>query len=278
MSSRLPVRKTYKLFIGGAFVRSESGRYDRSGDFNIPRGSRKDVRDAVAAGRKALPGWAGRTAYNRGQILYRFAEALESRAADIGAERSDVEASIDVLVHYAGWTDKFQPVLGGINPVAAPFLSFSLPEPTGVVGIVAPDAPPLLGLVAELAPALAAGNTVVALVSDERPLPGLDLGEVMGIADVPGGVVNLLSGRRAELAPVLAAHHALNAIVNATGAPGNGTATASLAADIDKLAAESVTRVRHVAPATSYATATADPLSRLEALTELKTAWHPVGA
>ena len=174
MSERLPVRKTYKLFIGGAFVRSESGRYDRSrrGDFNIPRGSRKDVRDAVAAARKALPGWAGRTAYNRGQILYRFAEALESRAADIGAERSDVEASIDVLVHYAGWTDKLQPVLGGINPVAAPFLSFSVPEPTGVVGIVAPDAPPLLGLIAELAPALAAGNTVVAVLSDERRCRG----------------------------------------------------------------------------------------------------------
>jgi acyl-CoA reductase-like NAD-dependent aldehyde dehydrogenase len=269
--TRLAVRKTYKLFIGGAFVRSESGRYDRSESFNIPRASRKDVRDAVAAARKAGSGWAGRTAYNRGQILYRFAEALESRAADIGAERADVEASIDVLVHYAGWTDKFQPVLGGINPVAAPFLSFSQPEPTGVVGIVAPDAPPLLGLVAELAPALAAGNTVVAVLSDERPLPGLDLGEVMGIADVPGGAVNLLSGRRAELAPVLAAHHALSAIVNATG-------DASLTEQIDKLAAESVTRVRHTAAATSYDAATADPLSRLEALTELKTAWHPVGA
>jgi acyl-CoA reductase-like NAD-dependent aldehyde dehydrogenase len=271
MSDRLPVRKTYKLFIGGAFVRSESGRYDRSDDFNIPRGSRKDVRDAVAAARKASGGWSARTPYNRGQILYRFAEALESRAADIGAARSDVEASIDVLVHYAGWTDKFQPVLGGINPVAAPFLSFSLPEPTGVVGIVAPASPPLLGLIAEVAPALAAGNTVVALLSDERPRPGLDLGEVMGIADVPGGVVNLLSGRRAELAPVLAGHHALNAIVNATGDP-------ALAAEIDKLAAESVTRARHVAPATSYAEATADPLSRLESVIELKTAWHPVGA
>jgi acyl-CoA reductase-like NAD-dependent aldehyde dehydrogenase len=271
VTDRLPVRKTYKLFIGGAFVRSESGRYDRSDSFNIPRGSRKDVRDAVAAARKALPGWSGRTAYNRGQILYRFAEALESRAAEIGAERSDVEASIDVLVHYAGWTDKFQPVLGGINPVAAPFLSFSLPEPTGVVGIVAPDSPPLLGLVAELAPALAAGNTVVAVLSSERPLPGLDLGEVLGIADVPGGVVNLLSGRRAELAPALAGHHALDAIVDASGDPGLGT-------EIDKLAAESVTRVRHAPPTTSYAAATGDPLSRLEAVTELKTAWHPVGA
>src|ERR671916_2408209 len=169
MSARLPVRKTYKLFIGGSFVRSESGRYDRSNDFNVPRGSRKDVRDAVAAARKARAGWAGRTAYNRGQILYRFAEALESRAADIGAPREDVEASVDVLVHYAGWTDKLQPVLGGVNPVAAPFLSFSLPQPTRVVGILAPDSPPLLGLVAELAPVLAAGNTAVCVLSDEQP-------------------------------------------------------------------------------------------------------------
>jgi acyl-CoA reductase-like NAD-dependent aldehyde dehydrogenase len=275
MTPRLPVKKTFKLFIGGSFVRSESGRYDRiegeSGGVNIPRGSRKDVRDAVAAARKASGPWAGRTAYNRGQILYRFAEALESRAADIGAGRDDVEASIDVLVHYAGWTDKLQPVLGGINPVAAPFLSFSVPEPTGVVGIVAPDAPPLLGLVAELAPALAAGNTVVAVLSDERPLPGLDLGEVLGIADVPGGVVNLLSGRRAELAPALAGHHALDAIVNASG-------DAELTTEIDKLAAESVTRAHHPQAASSYAEATADPLSRLESVTELKTAWHPVGA
>jgi acyl-CoA reductase-like NAD-dependent aldehyde dehydrogenase len=276
MSARLPVRKTYKLFIGGAFVRSESGRYDRVegeavGGVNIPRASRKDVRDAVGAARKASGPWAARTPYNRGQILYRFAEALESRAPDIGAERSEVEAAIDVLVHYAGWTDKLQPVLGGINPVAAPFLSFSVPEPTGVVGIVAPDSPPLLGLVAELAPALASANTVVAVLSDDRPLPGLDLGEVMGIADIPAGVVNLLSGRRAELVPVLAGHHALNAIVDATADPSLGT-------QIDKLAADSVTRVRHTTASESYADATADPLTSLEALTELKTAWHPVGA
>ena len=271
MTARLPVRKTYKLFVGGSFVRSESGRYDRIEGVNVPRGSRKDVRDAVAAARKAGAGWASRPAYNRGQILYRFAEALESRRAEIGIDSPEADACIDVLVHYAGWTDKLQPVLGGINPVAAPFLSFSVPEPTGVVGILAPDSPPLLGLVAELAPALAAGNTVVAVVSGERPLPGLDLAEVAGIADVPGGVLNLLSGRRAELAPALAGHHALNAIVDATGDP-------TLAAPIDELAAESVTRVRHTPPADSYASATADPLSRLEALTELKTAWHPVGA
>lgn len=288
MSPRLAVRKTYKLFIGGYFVRSESGRYDRieggpaasagaaapaasAAAVNVPRGSRKDVRDAVAAARSASAGWAARTAYNRGQILYRFAEALESRRADIGAPADEVGDAIDVLVHYAGWTDKLQPVLGGINPVAAPFLSFSVPEPTGVVGLAAPDEPALLGLVAELAPALAAGNTVVALLSEKQPLPGLDLGEVLGISDVPDGVVNLLSGRRAELAPALAGHHALNAIVDAS-------ADAALAAEIDKLAAESVTRVRHATPTASYAAATADPLTRLEALTELKTAWHPVGA
>jgi acyl-CoA reductase-like NAD-dependent aldehyde dehydrogenase len=178
---------------------------------------------------------------------------------------------VDVLVHYAGWTDKLQAVLGGINPVAAPFLSFSLPEPTGVVGIVAPDEPPLLGLVAELAPVLAAGNTAVAVLSESEPLPGLDLGEVLGIADVPAGVVNLLSGRREELALALAGHHALDAVVDAAG-------DSSLATEIDKLAAESVTRVRHTGAAASYAEATADPLSRLEAVTELKTAWHPVGA
>jgi acyl-CoA reductase-like NAD-dependent aldehyde dehydrogenase len=277
MTPRLAVRKTYKLFIGGAFVRSESGRYDRiegkpgAGSVNIPRGSRKDVRDAVAAARSASSGWAARTPYNRGQILYRFAEALESRRADIGAPADEVGEAIDVLVHYAGWTDKLQPVLGGINPVAAPFLSFSVPEPTGVVGLVAPDEPALLGLVAELAPALAAGNTVVAVLSDKQPLSGLDLGEVLGISDVPGGVVNLLSGRRAELAPVLAGHHALNAIVDASD-------DAALGTEIDKLAAESVTRVRHALPTRSYAAATSDPLSRLEAVTELKTAWHPVGA
>ncbi len=179
-SERLAVRKTYKLWIGGAFVRSESGRYDESGGFNFPRASRKDVRDAVAAARKASGAWAARTAYNRGQILYRAAEALESRAGVMGVPRDEVDASVDVLLHYAGWTDKIHAVLGGVNPVAAPFLSFSLPEPTGVVGIVAPDAPPLLGLVAELAPVLAAGNVAVAILSEAEPLAGLDFAEALG--------------------------------------------------------------------------------------------------
>jgi acyl-CoA reductase-like NAD-dependent aldehyde dehydrogenase len=269
--SRLAVPKTYKLYVGGAFVRSESGRYDRHDDRNVPRGSRKDVRDAVAAARKAAGPWAARTAYNRGQILYRAAEALESRAAEFTVDRDEVEATIDVLVHYAGWTDKLAPVLGGVNPVAAPFLSFSLPEPTGVVGVVAPDEPELLGLVAELAPALAAGNTVVALVSETAPLGGLDLGEVLGVSDVPGGVVNLLSGRRRELTEALAGHPGVNAVVEASG-------DGSLAESVDRLASESVTRVRRAAPTRSYEAAVADALARLEAVTELKTAWHPIGA
>jgi acyl-CoA reductase-like NAD-dependent aldehyde dehydrogenase len=295
--TRLVVRKTYKLYVGGAFVRSESGRYDRalSADdehvANVPRASRKDVRDAMAAARKAAGPWAARTAYNRGQILYRAAEALESRGHEVlgraGAERADgvdgaapgavlapadeLAAAVDVLVHYAGWTDKLAAVLGSVNPVAAPFLSFSLPEPTGVVGVVAPDEPALLGLVAEMAPALAAGNTVVAVVSERWPLPALDLAEVLGVSDLPGGVVNLLSGRRSELAPALGAHRDLNAIVEAAG-------DAELGAELDRLAAETVKRTCHGVPATSYEAATDDALARLEAVTEIKTAWHPVGA
>jgi acyl-CoA reductase-like NAD-dependent aldehyde dehydrogenase len=274
--TRVGIRKTYKLYVGGAFVRSESGRYDRALGAddehvaNVPRASRKDVRDAMSAARKAAGPWAARTAYNRGQILYRAAEALESRGEELGPS-DEVAAAVDVLVHYAGWTDKIAAVLGGVNPVAAPFLSFSLPEPTGVVGVVAPDEPPLLGLVAEIAPALAAGNTVVAVISERWPLPALDLAEVLGVSDLPGGVVNLLSGRRAELAPALGAHRDLNAIIDAA-------ADAELSAELDRLAAETVKRARHGAPATTYDAATGDSLARLEAVTELKTAWHPVGA
>ncbi len=275
-SGRLEVRKTYKLWIGGAFVRSEAGRYDRATapngrTVNIPRASRKDVRDAMGAARKAAAPWAARTAYNRGQILYRAAEALETRGERLGAGPDEVAASVDVLLHYAGWTDKLQPVLGGINPVAAPFLSFSVPEPTGVVGVVAPDRPALLGLVAELAPVLAAGNVAVAILSEADPLPGLDLGEVLGVSDIPGGVVNLLCGRRGELAGALGAHRDLNAIVDAAG-------EAELSAELDRLAAETIKRVRHASAATSYGDAVADSLLRLDAVSELKTAWHPVGA
>ncbi len=279
MSERLAVRKTYKLWIGGAFVRSESGRYDTAGGraagtrVNIPRASRKDVRDAVSAARAAAGPWAARTAYNRGQILYRAAEALESRSATSpeGADRDQLEAAVDVLVHHAGWTDKLGAVLGAINPVAGPFLSFSVPEPTGVVGIVAPDGPDLLGLVAELAPALAAGNTVVAILSPTAPLAGLDLAEVLGVADIPAGVVNLLSGRRPELASALGGHRDVDAIVDAAG-------DAALSAELGRLGAETIKRVHRRAAATSYDEAVGDALGRIEALIELKTAWHPVGA
>jgi acyl-CoA reductase-like NAD-dependent aldehyde dehydrogenase len=257
--SRLEVRKTYKLWIGGAFVRSESGRYDKAGATNIPRASRKDVRDAVAAARKAAAPWAARTAYNRGQILYRAAEALESDAHRF--DRSEVEEAVDLLIHYAGWTDKLHAVLGGVNPVAAPFLSFSVPEPTGVVAVITPDEPPLLGLVREIAPALAAGNTVVAVLSETEPLPGLDLAEVLGVSDIPAGVVNLLSGRRQELATALGAHRDVNAVIDA----------ANVGAELDRLGAETIKRVRHWDGSES-------PLARLEGLTELKTAWHPIGA
>jgi acyl-CoA reductase-like NAD-dependent aldehyde dehydrogenase len=266
--SRRAVAKTYKLYVGGAFVRSESGRTDPIEGVNVPRGSRKDVRDAVKVARAAQGGWAKKTAYNRGQVLYRFAEALESRSEELSGpkkeRRAELGAAVDLLVHYAGWTDKLAVVMGGINPVAGPHLSFSTPEPTGVVAVLAPDEPDVLGLIREVAPVLAAGNTAVVLVSRRSPLRALDLGEVAGVSDVPGGVLNLLSGRMGELLTPLCGHRDVNAIVDATG-------DASLAADIDELAAETVKRVSRPAP-------DADPLSRLEAVMELKTAWHPVGS
>jgi len=250
---RAPVAKTYKLLIGGAFVRSESQRTYPAEGFEVPRGSRKDVRDAVKAARAAFPGWSGKTAYNRGQILYRFAEALESRGGDAEA--------VDLLVHYAGWTDKLHHVLGGVSPVAAPYFTFTFPEPTGVVVVLAPDDGGQLGLVAELAPVLAAGCTAVVGVSEAHPLAGLDLGEVLEVSDVPAGVVNLLSGHRAELVPALVTHRDVNAIVDAC----DGWATV-----VDEGAAETVKRV-------SRPTGDTDSLDRIRALLELKTAWHPVG-
>ena len=286
MSRRSLVAKTYKLYVGGAFVRSESGRsdpaQDHAGDHlaNVPRASRKDVRDAVKAARGAQAGWAKRTAYNRGQVLYRFAEALESRSDELAraaverqgvalaAAREELGTAVDTLVHYAGWTDKLAAVMGGINPVAAPYLSFSTPEPTGVVAVLAPDEPDVLGLVREIAPALAAGNTVVALVSRRWPVRPLDLGEVAAVSDVPAGTLNLLTGRADELLAHLCGHRDVNAIVDATGEP-------ERAAAIDELAAETVKRVSR--PSVPDAVG-AGSLGRLEALTELKTAWHPIGS
>jgi len=265
---RVAVAKTYKLYVGGAFVRSESGRHDpvHGADgthvANVPRGSRKDVRDAVKAARGAAGGWAKKTAYNRGQILYRAAEALESRAPEF-AEAGDVGRAVDLLVHYAGWTDKLHAVLGGVNPVAAPFLSMSTPEATGVVGVLLGRGATLPTLVEGIAVPLAAGNVVVVVLPEDDPLPGLDLGEVLGVSDVPGGVVNLLSGRASELIPALASHRDVNALVDLTG-------DAELATQIDTFAAETLKRVLRGDDHTA--------LEKLAALCEIRTVWHPVGA
>jgi acyl-CoA reductase-like NAD-dependent aldehyde dehydrogenase len=263
--SRLPVRKTYKLFVDGAFPRSESGRTYEAEGANVARASRKDVRDAVRAARGAVPKWAGMTAYNRGQVLYRVAEMLEARAADFAgvcSGRDEVERSIDRVVWYAGWADKLSQVLGGSNPVAGPYFNFTVPEPTGVVGIVAPSEPPLLGLVSRLAPAMVGGNATVVLASQTRPLAAIELAEVLATSDVPGGVVNVLTGYRDELAPVLAAHMDVNAL-DLAGADGQ-------AAELERLAAENVKRVVRGAP---------DVQSPWEvaAFLELKTVWHPIG-
>jgi acyl-CoA reductase-like NAD-dependent aldehyde dehydrogenase len=228
--SRLEVRKTYKLYIGGKFPRTESGRtyelVDRKGGIiaNICRGSRKDFRNAVVAARKAQPGWAGTTAYLKGQILYRVAEVLEGRSAQFveelvaqgattAAARKEVEATIDLLVHYAGWSDKYQAVFSSVNPVAGPHFNFSRPESTGVVAVVAPSKSGLLGLASVIAPAIVGGNTVVLLASEGKPLSAVSLAEVLATSDVPGGVVNILTGHREELLKQMASHMDVNAII-----------------------------------------------------------------
>jgi acyl-CoA reductase-like NAD-dependent aldehyde dehydrogenase len=265
MSGRLPVRKTYKLFVGGAFPRSESGRtYEAQGQ-NVARASRKDARDAVRAARGAFPKWAAATAYNRGQVLYRVAEMLEARADDFArlcSGREEVERSVDRVVWYAGWADKLAQVLGGSNPVAGPYFNFTVPEPTGVVAVLAPQDPPLLGLVSRLSPVLVGGNAAVVVASEGEPLAAIELAEVLATSDVPGGVVNVLTGLRDELAPVLAAHMDVNAID--LGAA-DGTAL-----ELERAAAENVKRVVH---------GRADGQSPWEiaAFLELKTVWHPIG-
>jgi acyl-CoA reductase-like NAD-dependent aldehyde dehydrogenase len=283
---RLAVRKTYKLFIGGSFPRSESGRsYMVTGPdggllANAALASRKDVRDAVTAARKAQPGWADATAYNRGQVLYRVAELLEDRRTQfveaivagegvsrLVAERS-VEDAVDRWVWYAGWSDKLPQVTGSSNPVAGPYFNFSLPEPTGVVGVIAPQLSSLLGLVSVLAPVLTTGNSAVVLVSESLPLPALTLGEVLATSDVPAGVVNLVSGRTSELAPVLAAHRDVDAL-DLAGAP------AELATELERAAATNVKRVIAPESATDW---DAEPtMRRLLAFVETKTVWHPAG-
>jgi acyl-CoA reductase-like NAD-dependent aldehyde dehydrogenase len=263
--TRLPVKKTYKLYIGGEFPRSESGHtYEAEGQ-NVARASRKDVRDAVRAARGAFPKWSGMTAYNRGQVLYRVAEMIEARTAefaDLSTGREEVERAVDRIVWYAGWTDKLAQVLGSSNPVAGPYFNFTVPEPTGVVAVVAPDDPPLLGLVSRVIPALTGGNAVVALASETRPLAAIEFAEALATSDVPPGAVNLLTGRRSELAPWLASHMDVNAI-DLTGADGDSP-------DLERAAAENVKRVVRGKP---------DGQSPWEiaSFLELKTVWHPVG-
>ena len=263
--SRLPVKKTYKLFVGGGFPRSESGRtYEAEGQ-NVARASRKDARDAVVAARKAFAGWSEMTAYNRGQVLYRLAEMMEARGDDLAAfcsGRDEVDAAVDRAVWYAGWADKLAQVLGSSNPVAGPYFNFTVPEPTGVVAILAPDEPALLGLISRLAPALVGGNTVVAVASEAHPLAAIELAEAIATSDVPPGVVNILTGFRNELGPILAGHMDVNAI-DVTGA---GADTA----DLERAAADNVKRV---------ARGSADGQSPWEiaSFLEMKTVWHPVG-
>jgi acyl-CoA reductase-like NAD-dependent aldehyde dehydrogenase len=263
--TRLPVKKTYKLYIGGKFPRSESGRtYEAEGQ-NVARASRKDLRDAVVAARGAQPKWAAATAYNRGQVLYRIAEMMEARTAEFAeltGGTGEVERAIDRWVWYAGFADKLAQTLGSANAVAGPYFNFTVPEPTGVVGIIAPDEPPLLGLVSRIAPALVGGNALVAIASETRPLAAVELAEVLATSDVPGGVVNLLTGHRAELAPWLASHMDVNAI-DLTGADG-------LRADLEQAAAENVKRVVHGSP-------DSQSLWEISAFLELKTVWHPIG-
>ena len=287
MSDRLAVRKTYKLYVNGAFPRSESGRTyevtDAKGHFlaNVAWASRKDARDSVVAARGAFGKWAGMTAYNRGQVLYRVAEVMEGRHVQFceevaageglsgGKARAAVDAAVDRLVWYAGWTDKLAAVLGGANPVAGPYFDFSMPEPTGVVAVLAPQESSLLGLVSVLAPVLATGNTAVVVTSKARPLPAVTLAEVLATSDVPGGVVNLLTGDSAELGPWLAEHADVDGI-DLTGAP------PGRAMEFEREAAGTVKRV--VRPPATEPDWTADPgLSRMTPFLETKTVWHPIG-
>jgi acyl-CoA reductase-like NAD-dependent aldehyde dehydrogenase len=292
--ARLEVRKTYKLYIGGAFPRTESGRsYLVAGADGTPlanacRASRKDLRDAVRAARKAFDGWASKTAMNRGQVLYRVAELMEGRREQFVTEvsaaeglapavaRVVVDRAIDRWVWYAGWADKIGQVLGSSNPVAAPYFNFTIPEPTGVVGVVAPETSSLLGLVSRLAPPLVTGNTVVLIASERRPLPAVTLTEVLATSDVPGGVVNVLTGRKAELIPVMAAHADIDAL-DTWGVPDE------LRLDTERSAAEDIKRLLRRPTTVNEARfdwlddAAAERPEWIAAFLEMKTVWHPIG-
>lgn len=290
--TRLPITKTPKVYVGGAFIRSESARTfplkDAAGNFfaNIPQCTRKDLRNAIEAAAKAGPGWAKRTAYNRGQIIYRLAEMLEARQADMAdaltlgpatpssrrAALKEITATIDRLIYYAGWADKYEQVLGNVNPVASPHFNFTVTEPMGIVGVLAPEEAPLLALVSLLAPAITSGNTVVALASSAQPYPAIVLGEMLATSDLPGGVVNLLTGFRKEIVPTMAAHTHLRAIV--------GVANAEERKTLKLGAADSVKRVKlHKAeePVDWFSDKTQSLYDLRETL-EYKTTWHPIGA
>ena len=289
---RLPITKTPKVYVGGTFIRSESGRvlpvYDPREKTrllgNVPRCTRKDLRNAVEAATAAGPGWAKRTAYNRGQIIYRLAEMLESRADELTASLArhaaneadtarEVEAAVDRLVYYAGWADKFAQVLGNTNPVSGPYFNFTLPEPMGVVGVIAEEGvPPLLGLISQVAPVIVSGNTVVAFAAEGAPLPAILLGEMLAVSDLPGGVVNLLTGKRAELLPTFATHEAIRAI-DAAGASGAEAKTLGLGA------ASSVKRLKtRAAGEVDWFGPGAQGVEEIGAFVEYKTVWHPIGA
>ena len=287
MSARLDIKKTYKLYIGGKFPRSESGRYlpaksarGRLLD-NISHASRKDFRDAVAAARAAFDGWNKATAYNRGQILYRAAEMLQNRASELANEiarstalgaakaRREVALSIDRLVYFAGWTDKYQQVFGSVNPVATSHFNFTTPEPTGVVVVLAPDEPALLALVSLIAPAILSGNAAVVVASEKYPLPAATFAEILATSDLPGGVVNLLTGRRAELAPHIASHLDVNAIVDGAG-------DAGLSAKLQSGTAINLKRYSNHAADDWNSAKVEDPYWILDTV-EFKTAWHPIG-
>ena len=290
MAERTPVLRTAKLFIGGAFPRSESGRtYAVSGAdgaflANVALASRKDVRDAVVAARAAAPGWAGATAYNRGQVLHRIAELMEGRRAqlvdelatasgDATAAVREVDAAIDRVVRYAGWTDKFAQVAGGVNPVAGPFFNLSVPEPVGVVGVIAPQRSALLGLVSVVMPVLVGGSTAVVVASERRPLPAVTLTEILATSDVPAGVVNVLTGSVAELAPVLAGHLDVDGLDLTGVADVDGVDATAL----EVAAAADVTRVLPPPASEPDFTRTPRGVDRILAFCDIKTVWHPRG-
>ena len=285
--NRLPITKTPKCYVGGAFIRSESGRvyetHRSSGEFfaNIPRCTRKDVRNAVEAAAKAGAGWAKRTPYNRAQILYRLADMLEARAPEMSvalalngttadAAAKEVRATIDRIVHYAGWADKYEQVLGSVNPVASPHFNFTITEPMGVIGILAPENAPLLALMTLILPAITTGNSVVALASHAAPYPSILLGEMLATSDLPGGVVNLLTGERKEMLPTFATHEHLRAVA--------ATATKEEATALQQGASESVKRVILHDPKTDWFSSIHDSPYALRDFTEAKTVWHPIGA